>query len=303
MTMSGVRWSTSRTTRRASGSSSAMTARRRSPARGCPCGGAPFVDGAGATYATPPSDPVRSCCSSSMWSRPRAPKKTTLPIARYRERNRSTIPSVLSVPGPGGFRPQSRVRKTRRRVSPSPKSRGVSRVPRHRACLPYGTAGSAQPRRRRPGKNRFVIAPPEPARVSVVIPTLNEAENVPHVLARLPAWLDEVILVDAHSTDGTVEVARRVRPGLRGLQQSGHGKGNALAEGCAAATGDIIVTLDADGSTDPAEIPRFVAALRTGADFVKGSRFAPGGASSDITPTRRLGNRALRALVNLTYGT
>lgn len=148
-----------------------------------------------------------------------------------------------------------------------------------------------------------MIAPPEPARVSVVIPTLNEAENVPHVLARLPAWLDEVILVDAHSTDGTVEVARRVRPGLRVLQQSGHGKGNALAEGCAAATGDIIVTLDADGSTDPAEIPRFVAALRTGADFVKGSRFAPGGASSDITPTRRLGNRALRALVNLTYGT
>ena len=61
--------------------------------------------------------------------------------------------------------------------------------------------------------------------------------------------------------------------------------------------------MDADGSTDPAEIPRFVAALCHGADFVKGSRFAQGGASSDITRTRRLGNRALNALVNALYGT
>jgi glycosyltransferase involved in cell wall biosynthesis len=151
--------------------------------------------------------------------------------------------------------------------------------------------------------NPLVIAPYAPTRVSVVIPTLNEVDNLPHVLARLPAGLDEVILVDAQSTDGTVEVALRLRPDVRVLQQTGRGKGNALAEGCAAATGDIIVTLDADGSTDPAEIPRFVAALRTGADFVKGSRFAAGGASSDITLTRRVGNRALRAAVNLAYGT
>lgn len=73
------------------------------------------------------------------------------------------------------------------------------------------------------------------------------------------------------------------------------GKGNALACGFAAATGDIIVMIDADGSTDPAEIPRFIAALTSGADFVKGSRFtrADGAGSSDITMLRRLGNRAL----------
>jgi glycosyltransferase involved in cell wall biosynthesis len=140
-------------------------------------------------------------------------------------------------------------------------------------------------------------------RVSVVIPTLNEAENLPHVFPRLPDGLHEVIVVDGRSTDGTVEVARRLRPDVRIVMQDGKGKGNALAAGFAAATGDIFVTLDADGSTDAAEIPRFVSALCNGADFVKGSRFAQGGASSDITFTRRLGNRGLNALVNTLYGT
>ena len=140
-------------------------------------------------------------------------------------------------------------------------------------------------------------------RVSVVIPALNEAENLPHVFPRLPDGLHEVIIVDGRSTDGTVEVARRLRPDVRIVKQDGKGKGNALAAGFAAATGDIFVMLDADGSTDAAEIPRFVSALCNGADFVKGSRFAQGGASSDITFTRRLGNRGLNALVNALYGT
>jgi glycosyltransferase involved in cell wall biosynthesis len=140
-------------------------------------------------------------------------------------------------------------------------------------------------------------------RVSVVIPTLNEAENLPHVLPRLPDGLHEVILVDGRSTDDTIEVARRLRPDIRVVAQSGRGKGNALVAGFAAATGDIFVMLDADGSTDAAEIPRFVAALCNGADFVKGSRFAQGGASSDITFTRRVGNWALNTLVNTLYGT
>ena len=139
--------------------------------------------------------------------------------------------------------------------------------------------------------------------VSVVIPTLNEAENLPYVLARLPQGLHEVIVIDGHSTDDTVAIAQRLRPDVRVLIQTGRGKGNALAAGFGACTGDIVVTLDADGSTDPAEIRRFVAALCAGADFVKGSRFAQGGTSSDITRTRRLGNYALNALVNRLYRT
>jgi hypothetical protein len=138
--------------------------------------------------------------------------------------------------------------------------------------------------------------------VSVVIPTRNEAENVPAVFARLPANLLEVIVVDGHSTDGTIDVARTLRADVRVINQDGRGKGHALTLGFAAARGDIIVTLDADGSADAAEIPRFVAALIAGADFVKGSRFAQGGGSTDITRGRRLGNRALCGLVNRMYG-
>jgi glycosyltransferase involved in cell wall biosynthesis len=137
-------------------------------------------------------------------------------------------------------------------------------------------------------------------RVSVVIAAMNEAENLPHVFARLPEGLHEVILVDGNSVDGTVHVARRLRPDIRILAQTGRGKGNALSDGFAVCTGEIIVALDADGSTDAAEIPRFVAALCNGADFVKGSRFAQGGTSTDITRAR---NHVLNAVVNALYGT
>ena len=140
-------------------------------------------------------------------------------------------------------------------------------------------------------------------RVSVVIPARNEAPNLPIVLARLPADLFEVILVDGHSNDNTVAVAKSCRPEIRVVHQGGFGKGNALACGFAAARGDVIVTLDADGSTEPEEIPRFVEALRQGADFAKGSRFAPGGGSADITALRRGGNRALVWLVNALFRT
>lgn len=142
-----------------------------------------------------------------------------------------------------------------------------------------------------------------PARVSVVIPTLNEGANLPYVFGRLPAGLHEVILVDGNSTDDTIAIARRLRPDIHVVLQSGHGKGDALAAGFDAATGDIVVMLDADGSTDPAEMPRFVDALLDGADFAKGSRFLPGGGSADITPLRRLGNTALNGVVNTLFRT
>jgi glycosyltransferase involved in cell wall biosynthesis len=139
--------------------------------------------------------------------------------------------------------------------------------------------------------------------VSVIIPTLNEARNLPHVFEALPDWIAEVVLVDGRSTDDTVEVARRLRPDVRVVMQEGRGKGDALLSGFAASTGDIIVALDADGSTDAREIVRFVTALIAGADFVKGSRFACGGGSADLTTTRRLGNKFLGALVNQLFGT
>jgi glycosyltransferase involved in cell wall biosynthesis len=140
------------------------------------------------------------------------------------------------------------------------------------------------------------------ATISLIIPAKNEAKNLPHVLPLVPAEVDEIILVDGNSTDGTVEVARTLRPEIRVVRQTGKGKGNALRAGFEAARGDIIVMIDADGSTDPREIPVFVSALMSGSDFVKGSRFMQGGGSADITALRKLGNWGLTALVKLMYG-
>lgn len=138
--------------------------------------------------------------------------------------------------------------------------------------------------------------------VSVVIPTLNEEKNLPHVLPLIPSWVHEVILVDGHSTDATVEVARALRPDIRIVMQQGRGKGDALRTGFAAATGDIIVMLDADGSTDPREIPAYVGELLSGKDFVKGSRFLQGGGTADMTLFRRVGHGGLLWLVRLLFG-
>jgi glycosyltransferase involved in cell wall biosynthesis len=141
----------------------------------------------------------------------------------------------------------------------------------------------------------------ESPRVSVVIPTLNEAKNLEHVLPELPDGLFEVIVVDGGSTDGTVQTARRLRPDAHVVSQTRCGKGNALACGFAACSGDIIVMLDADGSADPGEIARFVDTLVAGADFAKGSRFLGDGGSEDITWVRSWGNRCLGLLVNTLF--
>jgi glycosyltransferase involved in cell wall biosynthesis len=141
-----------------------------------------------------------------------------------------------------------------------------------------------------------------PPTISVVIPTLNEAANLPHVLPHIPKWVTEIIIVDGNSTDGTVEVARALHPDVRIIVEPVRGKGLALRRGFAAATGEIIVMMDADGSTNPEEIGDFVRLLCNGADFVKGSRYLQGAGTLDITPLRDLGNRGFTYMVRLLFG-
>ena len=139
--------------------------------------------------------------------------------------------------------------------------------------------------------------------VSVIIPARNEAPNLQYVLPRIPSCVTEVILVDGHSSDDTVAVAQNLMPTIRIVEQIGRGKGDAIRTGLAASTGDIIVLLDADGSADPLEIPRFITILQAGNDFAKGSRFIKGGGSHDITHLRQAGNNGLILLVNILFKT
>lgn len=141
-----------------------------------------------------------------------------------------------------------------------------------------------------------------PLSISVVIPTKNEARNVAWVLEHMDPMVDEIVIVDGLSTDNTVEVARMVRPDIVAVHHPVPGKGEAVRAGLRAATGDIVVMMDADGSMDPVEIRRFVEAIASGYDFVKGSRFLEGGGTSDMTGLRRFGNYGLVTLSNLLLG-
>jgi len=149
------------------------------------------------------------------------------------------------------------------------------------------------------GLHPFDFALPK---VSVVIPTLNEAKNLPWLLPRIPRWVHEVIIVDGCSTDNTVEIARQNWPAVKIVTERRRGKGAALRAGFATAGGDIVVMLDADGSMAPEEIILFVGALMSGADFVKGSRFLQGAGTDDMSLFRMLGNWGLTQTVRLLYG-
>lgn len=164
-------------------------------------------------------------------------------------------------------------------------------------------AGAADPGTARPADADTDRSGGDRPTVSVIIPAMNEAKNLPYVASRMPDGIDQIVFVDGNSRDDTVAVATELWPDATFVVQTRSGKGNALACGFEAATGDIIVMIDADGSTDPAEIPLFVEALVNGADLAKGSRFVAPGGSSDITALRSIGNKGLNGLVNLVFRT
>lgn len=138
--------------------------------------------------------------------------------------------------------------------------------------------------------------------VSLVIPSLDEALNLATVIPTIPAGY-EVVVVEGSRYRKTQELLARIRPDAVLVEQTRYGKGNALACGFAVATGEVIVTFDADGSAGAEEIGSFVAAIEAGADFARGTRNHAAGGSDDITALRDAGNRGLTVLSNLLFGT
>ena len=136
--------------------------------------------------------------------------------------------------------------------------------------------------------------------VTVVICALNEGANLPFGLPKIPEWVDEVIMVDGGSRDDTIKVAKELRPDIRVLYQTGRGKGDALRHGIEQSNGDIVVTLDADGATDPQEMDRFIEPLLRGWDFAKGSRFR-GGFPHNKPWYRILGNWAITLVFDILF--
>ena len=163
--------------------------------------------------------------------------------------------------------------------------------------------GGSAPARMGSGSRHGRPRSPGDGRISVVIPTRTEEMNLPHVLNRIPADVHEVLIVDGLSRDRTVEVARAARSDVRIVTQVVPGKGAALRSGFHEASGDVIVALDADGSTDPAEIPAFVGLLFAGADVAVGSRFIQGGGTTDMERHRRIGNKLLTLMVRAAFHT
>jgi len=140
--------------------------------------------------------------------------------------------------------------------------------------------------------------PSSEPKVSVVICALNEEHNLSYVLPKIPSCVHEVVLVDGHSTDQTIEVAKKLRPDIKIYIQPGRGKGAALKYGISVSEGEIVVTLDADGTYLPEEIPKFVSAILQGNDFAKGTRFL-GGRLDCMSVNRQFGNKVLALTANL----
>jgi len=127
--------------------------------------------------------------------------------------------------------------------------------------------------------------------LSVVIPCYNEEDGVRQVIARMPKAVDEVVVVDNNCTDRTAEVARSL--GAVVVAEPVPGYGAAYKAGLKAATGDLVITLDGDGTYPPEEIPRLVDELTDrGWDFLSASRF-PLSDPRAMHLTNRLGNAVL----------
>ena len=136
--------------------------------------------------------------------------------------------------------------------------------------------------------------------VSVIVITLNEVKSIERVLEEIPKDdIEEILVVDGHSTDGTPELVRKM--GYKVVAQEGKGYGMAFLTGAKHAKGDILVLMDSDGSHNPKDIPKLLEKIKEGHKVVFASRYLKGSGSADDTFIRYLGNKIFTSISNLIH--
>ena len=147
---------------------------------------------------------------------------------------------------------------------------------------------------------------------SIVIPCRNERGNIENAILRMPKFgaAQEILFVEGNSSDGTFAECERVRDAYRDrwdikvLKQDGKGKGDAVRKGFAAATGDVLMILDADLTMPPEALPKYQAVIETGkADFVNGTRLVYPMETEAMRPLNFIANRVFAYLFSYLVNT
>jgi glycosyltransferase involved in cell wall biosynthesis len=135
---------------------------------------------------------------------------------------------------------------------------------------------------------------------TLLVPALNEIEGMKQIMPRVRReWVDEILVIDGGSTDGTLEYA--ATQGYRVLRQQSKGITNAYREALPHVRGDVVVTFSPDGNSVPERIPDLLRKMAEGYDMVIASRYADGARSEDDDPLTRFGNRLFTGLVNVLF--
>ena len=139
-------------------------------------------------------------------------------------------------------------------------------------------------------------------KISLVLPVKNEEKNIPFIVEnKYLDLVDEIIVIDGNSDDNTIKVVEELMPKANIFLQKSVGKGAAMMEAMKYTDSDYLIFIDGDASMDLRELPAFILKIEENYDMIKGTRFAYGGGSSDLSPIRMFGNLLFTVITNLLY--